>query len=172
MKITGLDWSVNNKILSCSEDATALVWSYENSQWISEKSELNIRTAALCCKWSPDGLRFALGYKSKEGMHTTFDLFLVCICYYDEVQHLWVRAVSYTKDTNKSKKQETCSQLCLSWHPSNALLAIGYVDGHVTVVNTMTPELAASYGCSIALHSVAVWSALFPSSLSTACMCA
>ncbi|KAK8799455.1 hypothetical protein WA158_006004 [Blastocystis sp. Blastoise] len=142
MKITGLDWSATNgKILTCSEDCTANVWKYENNKWICEPSVLNINTAALCCAWSPNGQKFAVGYNGKE----------VCICYYDSTQNLWARAIELKKKDKKDKKDakegeskkknKASSVLCVTWHPSNQLVAYGSVSGVVRIANAYIPSL-------------------------------
>lgn len=66
--VSSLDWSpVTNKIVSCSHDRNAFVWTYEqeNNSWKPALVILRIDRAALDVKWSNDGLRFAVASGSK-----------------------------------------------------------------------------------------------------------
>ncbi len=65
--MSGLDWSaVNNKIVSCSHDRNAFVWTYiaatetDAGFWKPALVILRIDRAAIDVKWSHDGLRFAV----------------------------------------------------------------------------------------------------------------
>lgn len=77
--ITGLDWSVGkwhemwddvvvsylkhfrapntNRIVSCSHDKNAFVWTWEaeKNSWKPEMVVVRINRAATCVKWSPNG---------------------------------------------------------------------------------------------------------------------
>jgi len=58
MVVTGLDWSpVHDKLVSCSHDRGAFVWTYEAAyrQWKPSLVVLRITRAAINVKWSPDG---------------------------------------------------------------------------------------------------------------------
>jgi actin related protein 2/3 complex subunit 1A/1B len=61
--VQSIDWSaVTNKIVSCSHDRNAFVWTYEDASatWKPALVILRIDRAALDVKWSWDGLRFAV----------------------------------------------------------------------------------------------------------------
>lgn len=61
--VSGIDWSpVHNKIVSCSHDRNAFVWTYDSatSKWMPALVILRIDLAALDVKWSLDGKRFAV----------------------------------------------------------------------------------------------------------------
>jgi actin related protein 2/3 complex subunit 1A/1B len=53
---------VHNKIVSCSHDRNAFVWTYDSAstKWMPALVILRIDRAALDVKWSLDGLRFAV----------------------------------------------------------------------------------------------------------------
>ena len=56
MVVSGLDWSpIHNKIVSCSHDRNAFVWTLKNSKWEPDLVLLRITRAAINVKWSPDG---------------------------------------------------------------------------------------------------------------------
>lgn len=60
MVVTGLDWSpVHDKLVSCSHDRGAFVWTYDAAyrQWKPSLVVLRITRAAINVKWSPDGRR-------------------------------------------------------------------------------------------------------------------
>jgi actin related protein 2/3 complex subunit 1A/1B len=70
--VSSIDWSpVNNKIVSCSHDRNAFVWTYytqngnEPAQWKPSLVVLRIDRAAIDVKWSLDGLRFAVTSAAK-----------------------------------------------------------------------------------------------------------
>lgn len=68
MLISGIDWSpVSNKIVTCGHDRNAFVWTFssETDKWEPSLVILRIDHAALHCKWSPDGLKFAVASSSK-----------------------------------------------------------------------------------------------------------
>ena len=68
MLVSSLDWSpVNNKIVSCSYDRNAFVWTYDNTskEWKPALVVLRIDRAALDIKWSTDGVKFAVASGSK-----------------------------------------------------------------------------------------------------------
>jgi actin related protein 2/3 complex subunit 1A/1B len=61
--VSGLDWSpASNKIVSCSHDRNAFVWTFDAAQnkWLPALVILRIERAALDVKWSVDGSRFAV----------------------------------------------------------------------------------------------------------------
>jgi actin related protein 2/3 complex, subunit 1A/1B len=75
--VSGLDWSaVHNKIVSCSHDRNAFVWTFdtETNKWIPALVILRIDRGAFDVKWSNDGLRFAVTSGAK----------CVPVCTYDE----------------------------------------------------------------------------------------
>jgi actin related protein 2/3 complex, subunit 1A/1B len=75
--VSGLDWSaVHNKIVSCSHDRNAFVWTYDNDtkKWIPALVILRIDRGAFDVKWSSDGLRFGVTSGAK----------CVPVCTYDE----------------------------------------------------------------------------------------
>ena len=66
--VSGIDWSpVHNKIVSCSHDRNAFVWTYDSAslKWMPALVILRIDRAALDVKWSLDGLRFAVASGAK-----------------------------------------------------------------------------------------------------------
>jgi hypothetical protein len=70
-------WSaVHNKIVSCSLDRNAFVWTYDNDtkKWIPALVILRIDRGAFDVKWSSDGLRFGVTSGAK----------CVPVCTYDE----------------------------------------------------------------------------------------
>ena len=83
MVVSGLDWShTHNKIVSCSHDRNAFVWSYEKSErsWKPSLVLLRINRAALNVKWSPDGQKFAVASGAK----------CVPVCYYEPSNNWWI----------------------------------------------------------------------------------
>lgn len=88
--ITSIDWSAaNNKIVSCSHDRNAFVWTFMNATadepatWKPALVLMNINRAAMDVKWALDGQRFAIGSGDK----------CVAVCTYDPAGDWWVSKV-------------------------------------------------------------------------------
>jgi WD40 repeat protein len=55
-KVLQIDWAPQtNRIVTCSSDKNAYVWSYDGRAWKPELVVLRINRAATCVKWSPNG---------------------------------------------------------------------------------------------------------------------
>lgn len=72
MIVSAIDWSpVTNKIVSCSHDRNAFVWTFqpasrdEPASWKPALVVLRIDKAAIDVKWSLEGLRFAVTSAAK-----------------------------------------------------------------------------------------------------------
>jgi actin related protein 2/3 complex subunit 1A/1B len=66
--VSALDWSAaNDKIVSCSHDRNAFVWSYNAAErkWVPALVILRIDRAALDVRWSLDGKKFAVASGAK-----------------------------------------------------------------------------------------------------------
>ena len=74
--VSSIDWSaVTNKIVSCSHDRNAFVWTFqpELGTWKPALVILRIDRAALDVRWSFDGKRFAVTSGSKCVPVCTYD---------------------------------------------------------------------------------------------------
>jgi len=115
-KVLAVDWDpTTNRLLSCSEDRTAYVWECTGGKWDPKVVHLgsSINRAVLCCSWSPDGRKFAVGTGAN----------LVCVCYFEEEHNWWV---------GKAIKHHSSSITALAWHPQHpGLLATCSTDRHV-----------------------------------------
>ena len=81
--VTSIDWSpVTNKIVSCAHDRNAFVWSFDDQEkkWKPSLVILRIERAALDCRWSRDGQKFAVASSAK----------CVPVCYYESDNNWWV----------------------------------------------------------------------------------
>mmetsp|Transcript_23917 Transcript_23917/g.34992 ORF Transcript_23917/g.34992 Transcript_23917/m.34992 type:complete len:380 (+) Transcript_23917:112-1251(+) len=118
LDISGLDWSsVTNKIVSCSHDRNAYVWTLnEDGTWKPTLAILRISRAALCCKWSPDGHKFAVGSGSKT----------VPVCQFDKEQDWWNSKIINKK--RGSSVQHKSSIVSVAWHPNSQFLATACAD--------------------------------------------
>jgi len=78
--ISSLDWNPKtNKILSCSHDKTAYVWTYKENKWESSNVVASTKLGYLTCCWNKIGNKFALGTSSN----------MLLIGYYDEEAKWW-----------------------------------------------------------------------------------
>ena len=112
MTVSGIDWSpVTNKIVTCSHDRNAFVWTYDDAEgkWQQSLVILRINRAALDVKWSPDGTKFAVASGSK----------CVPICHYEEANDWWI---------SKMIKKHKSTVLSVDWHPNSQLVVTGCCD--------------------------------------------
>jgi len=118
--VTGIDWGkTTNRIVSCSQDRNAYVWSWEKEKntWKPALVILRINRAATAVEWSPKENKFAVSSGAK----------CLCVCYFEPDNNWWI---------SKHFKQDVESTLtCLSWHPNNILLAAGGTDNVVRVLS-------------------------------------
>jgi len=114
--ISAIDWSpVHNKIVTCSHDRNAFVWSFKNGEWKPSLSILRINRAATHVKWSPNEEKFAVASGAKA----------VSVCYFEEDNDWWV---------SKHIKKHRSTVLRVDWHPSSALLATASSDFKCRIV--------------------------------------
>lgn len=123
--VTCLAWAPQtNRILSCSHDRNAYVWSLSGcGEW--EKNLVLVKSgkAATCCGWSCDESKLAIGSSDKR----------VSVCYYDSNNDWWVP---------RSIKKHSSTVTALEWHPSNpALLATVSTDCYCRIFSAFTKEV-------------------------------
>lgn len=128
--VSGIDWSpVHNKIVSCSHDRNAFVWTYDSAtaKWMPALVILRIDRAALDVKWSLDGLRFAVTSGAK----------CAPVCTYEESNDWWV--------SKHLKKKFKSTVLCCAFHPRNGqLLATGSSDFKCRIYSTFDSSVDAA----------------------------
>lgn len=114
--VTGLDWSINNRLVSISEDRTAFVWEQDSpgGNWRSVLAELRAPRAGICVAWAPNGMRFAIGLSSND----------TAVCHYQENVQCWV-----AMKVGLSKAAVTS----VAWHPSSGYLATGSTDRRMMI---------------------------------------
>jgi actin related protein 2/3 complex subunit 1A/1B len=124
-QVMDIDWAPKrNSLLTCGADRNAYVWTQQaDGKWKPTLVILRIDRAAVCCKWSPNENKFAVGSGSK----------VVCICYFEKDHDWWV-----SKHIKKSMKSTAKS---LDWHPNNILLACGSSDFKARVFSTYVKDV-------------------------------
>jgi actin related protein 2/3 complex subunit 1A/1B len=123
--VSSIDWSpVTDKIVSCSHDRNAFVWTYDRgtNTWKPSLVILRIDRAALDVKWSPDGLKFATASGAK----------CVPVCHYEEKNDWWV---------SKMIKKHRSTVLCCAWHPNSQLLATGSTDFRARIFSAFVSDV-------------------------------
>lgn len=127
LMVSAIDWSaVTNKIVSCSHDRNAFVWTFDSDSntWKPALVILRIDRAALDVRWSMDGLRFAVTSGAK----------CVPVCTYEHANDWWV--------CKMVKKKFKSTVLCCAFHPSNGqLLATGCADFKCRVYSTFATDV-------------------------------
>jgi len=122
--VTGIDWGKKtNRLLTCSQDRNAYVWTYEGNEWKPTLVILRINRAVTTCQWSPKEDKFAVGSGAK----------CVSICYFEKDNNWWV------SKHIKTKIESTITSL--DWHPNNILLACGGTDNKARVVSAFVKDL-------------------------------
>ncbi|WKY01059.1 hypothetical protein Q1695_015226 [Nippostrongylus brasiliensis] len=124
LPVTGLDWAPNtNRIVSCSRDKNAFVWTFDKGVWKPELVLVRFQRAATCVKWSPAENKFAVGSGSR----------LVSVCYYEKENDWWV--------AKQIRKPIRSTVNCIDWHPNNVLLAVGACDFRARVFSAWVKEV-------------------------------
>jgi len=126
--VTGIDWAPkSNKIVSCSHDRNAYVWTLKDGQWKPMLVILRINRCATHVKWSPLENKFAVASGAK----------CISICYFEDEHDWWV---------SKHIKKHKSTVLRVDWHPNNALIATASSDfkcrifsAHIKQVDKQTP---------------------------------
>jgi len=121
--VSGIDWSpVHNKIVTCSHDRNAFVWTFTNGEWKPSLSILRINRAALAVKWSPDGKKFAVASGAK----------VVPVCHYEQQNDWWI---------SKMIKKHKSTVLDVAWHPNSQLLATASSDFKCRIFSAFIEEV-------------------------------
>jgi actin related protein 2/3 complex subunit 1A/1B len=124
MNISCIDWSpVTGQIVTCGHDRNAFVWTFNEaeSKWEPSLVILRIEHAALHCKWSPNGKKFAVTSSSK----------CVQVCHYEADNKWWV--------SKQIKKPHKSSVLCVAWHPNSQMLITGGADFKCRLFSAYAP---------------------------------
>jgi len=115
--VTGIDWDrINNRIVTCSQDRNAYVWTCEDGKWMPVLVILRINRAATSVKWSPNGDKFAVASGAK----------VVSVCHFEEDNDWWV---------SKHVKKHRSTVTRVAWHPNNQLLATASTDFKARIFN-------------------------------------
>jgi len=121
--VSAIDWSpVHNKIVTCSHDRNAFVWTYSQGTWKASMAILRINRAALDVKWSPDGSKFAVASGAK----------VVPVCHYEGANDWWI---------SKMIKKHKSTVTSVAWHPSSQLLATGSTDFRCRVFSAFINDI-------------------------------
>ncbi|XP_040574709.1 actin-related protein 2/3 complex subunit 1A-A [Lepeophtheirus salmonis] len=126
LRVTGISWApISNRIVTCSADHNAYVWSYDKEAGIWNHTPVFLRCnrAITCIKWSPNEQKIAAGSGAR----------IVNICHFNEDQDWWV--------AKHIKKQIYSTVTCLDWHPNNVLVAVGSTDFKVRVFSAYVKDI-------------------------------
>ncbi|KAI9140107.1 putative actin-related protein 2/3 complex subunit 1A [Paraphysoderma sedebokerense] len=118
--VTSIDWAPNtNRIVSCSQDRNAYVWSWDaaSSTWKPTLVLLRINRAATYVRWSPSETKFAVCSGAR----------CISICYFEEDNDWWV--------SKHLKKPIRSTVLSLDWHTNDILVGVGSADCKARVLS-------------------------------------
>ncbi|KAI9893639.1 MAG: hypothetical protein M1814_006435 [Vezdaea aestivalis] len=108
----------SGRIVTCSQDRNALVWTPSPSGWKPTLVLLRINRAATFVRWSPNEAKFAVASGAR----------VVAICYFEEENDWWV--------SKHLKKPLRSTITTIAWHPNNVLIAAGSTDAHARVFSS------------------------------------
>lgn len=130
--VTAVDISVDGKIVTCSQDRNALVWTLQADGSYKETLVLlRINRAATCVKWCPNGTKFAVGSSAR----------VISVCYFEEENDWWI--------SKHIKRPIKSTILSLDWHENSILLSAGSTDGHVRVFSTYIKGIDAKPAATV-----------------------
>ncbi|OLL25627.1 Actin-related protein 2/3 complex subunit 1 [Neolecta irregularis DAH-3] len=109
--VTSLDWAPRtNRIVTCSQDRNANVWTWNGTEWRPTLVLLRINRAATCVKWSANETKFAVGSGAR----------VIAVCYFEKENDWWI--------SKHIKKPLRSTVTCVDWHPNGVLIAAGSTD--------------------------------------------
>ncbi|KAG0165244.1 protein 2 3 complex subunit [Apophysomyces sp. BC1034] len=122
--ITSIDFAPEtNRIVTCSQDRNAYVWTLEQGMWKPGLVLLRINRAATYVRWSPKEDKFAVASGAR----------CIAVCYFEEDNDWWA--------SKQLKKPIRSTVLSLDWHPNNVLLAAGAADMKARVFSSFIKGL-------------------------------
>lgn len=122
--ITSIDVAPNtNRIVTCSQDRNAYVWTQEGGVWKPGLVLLRINRAATYVRWSPKEDKFAVASGARA----------IAVCYFEEDNDWWA--------SKHLKRPIRSTVLSLDWHPNNVLLAAGSADMKARVFSSFIKGL-------------------------------
>ncbi|CDH50877.1 actin-related protein 2 3 complex subunit [Lichtheimia corymbifera JMRC:FSU:9682] len=122
--ITSIDIAPNtNRIVTCSQDRNAYVWTQEGGVWKPGLVLLRINRAATFVRWSPNEDKFAVASGAR----------CIAVCYFEEDNDWWA--------SKHLKKPIRSTVLSIDWHPNNVLLAAGSADMKARVFSSFIKGL-------------------------------
>jgi len=131
--VTSIVWGrQTNRILSCSQDRNAYVWTYTDNAWKPVLVILRLNRSATLCTWSPREDKFAVSSGA----------LCVSVCYFEQDNNWWV--------SKHIKKEFTSTVLCCDWHPNNVLIAAGGTDMYTRVYSGFIKQIDTRSGLETA----------------------
>ena len=114
--VTSLSWCpTNNRLVSCSQDRNAFVWSLNKSgQFEPELVSLRVKNACTDVKWSPCEKKFAVATGAKH----------IALCHYVIEDEASGTGLWHAKHIGNHGS----TVLSVDWHPSSCMLASGSSD--------------------------------------------
>jgi actin related protein 2/3 complex, subunit 1A/1B len=134
--VSGIDWSVDNMIVTCGHDRNAYVWNLVGNEWKPVLVILRISRAATMVKWSPSGKKFAVASGAK----------LVPVCHYEDQNKWWVSSLI---------KKHKSTVMSLSWHPNSKFLLTGSCDFRCRIFSAYLADVEPDVEAD-------VWESIFP----------
>jgi actin related protein 2/3 complex subunit 1A/1B len=122
--ISSVDWSpVTNRIVTCSHDRNAYVWTLDEKEniWRKDLVLLKLKRAATYVRWSPDGQKFLVATGTNK----------VRLCEFDTNENWW-------KSYNLAHKDPT--GLTCEWLSDNQHFVLATTTRHCFYMTTDTDE--------------------------------
>ncbi|VDL85031.1 unnamed protein product [Nippostrongylus brasiliensis] len=169
LPVTGLDWAPNtNRIVSCSRDKNAFVWTFDKGVWKPELVLVELRSSRLkqfsesCVTTHQGAAKHDASFRSlQKSEDVRFQRAATCVkwspaenkfavgsgsrlvsvCYYEKENDWWV--------AKQIRKPIRSTVNCIDWHPNNVLLAVGACDfrARVWVAKQIRKPIRSTVNC-------------------------
>ena len=127
--ISGLDWhKKTNKLLSCSHDKTAFVWSYDKNKnnYVSDNVIASTKLGYLTCSWYNRGDKFVCGTSNRQ----------LLIGYFNKENDWWS-----ANNIKCHKSSVTCAKIS----PNNLFVISGSIDMKVYISSCYIKDIDEQY---------------------------
>jgi len=130
MTVSGIDWAPKtNRLVTCSHDRNAFVWTEDKGQWKPEQVILRINFSATGCKWSPDETKIA----------TTSGDSQIALSYFNKEQNWWATA--------NCKRNINGTTSDVAWTPDSKVIAVCCTDRRVLLLTAYLKDVDTAKDC-------------------------
>eukprot|EP01016_Furgasonia_blochmanni_P004402 TRINITY_DN1170_c0_g1_i1.p1 TRINITY_DN1170_c0_g1~~TRINITY_DN1170_c0_g1_i1.p1 ORF type:complete len:422 (-),score=63.91 TRINITY_DN1170_c0_g1_i1:559-1824(-) len=136
-RISSVDWSIKNQLLTCSYDRNIFVWDFDakGGLWNLEEVEMDHKRAVLCGQWDRFGDKFVVATGTNQ----------VFVGFFEKRSSTWKTAPVIDSRKHSGFKSTV---LCVAFHPSSRVVAAGSSDHTVKIMTCYIDEIDRNYAVS------------------------